>query len=214
MAGRRTSKLGKEYFKDLSPEQRTFFVGFLEGTNTKEVQRKASGEQRKRHVVAVIPFSEIPSAATAVATDYYLCTATKQALGIAKTIDSNLAKFGIEATPAAGNVSSSNFFPALAVVTLINATNPIASTTNRSRYSNKPIDLKATRSGSIPFGRNKTASVTSDYNSQVQVIAGEARGKTYGEGKVSSISFQPEIFKPSGAALAEGGAVTAGIPAF
>lgn len=214
MPGRRTSRLGKEYYQKLSAEERTFFVGFLDGTNKKNVERKASGEQLKRHAVTVVPFGIVPSAAAAAAADNFRCSATKQALEIAKTIDANLAVFGIEGTPAAGSVSNPNFFPALAVITLIDPNNPIASTSNRSRYSNRPIDLKRTRSGSIPFGRSQTAATTTDYQVTVSGITAEIAGKSLTGARVASTSFQPEILRPTAASLPAGGTVNAAIPAF
>lgn len=215
MASRNKSRLGRLYYAKLNDTQKAFYKGWLDGINTKAVGRKAPKAMLKRHLAAVVPFSIVASGATAEPVDYRRVSITAQAAGIAKIASSNLTLFGLETTEATlANIKSEpGFYPALCVVTLENATSPIASTTNKSRFSNKDVDLRNTRSGSIPFGRPGNSALV-DYANRIPVVSMEVSGASYTGARVASISFKPEIWPSANASLPTAGSVTAKVPDF
>ncbi|MGL5082328.1 MAG: hypothetical protein ACRC8A_12655 [Microcoleaceae cyanobacterium] len=186
-AGRGSRLTAKTYQNLKDPAHKQKFIDYIEGRSVHKVPRAISGEARQKVSIAVVPFGiQLPGAPTAV--NQYKTSATTQAMGIAKAIQSALTIFGIE-DDEVGQTSNSRFEPALARVTIAapgdTGTNSVSAFTGRT---NKKFN---SRGGSIPFGRVSSAP-TQDYDLRREAVLIEIRG--YTTNTVKSVTFVPEYW--------------------
>lgn len=220
---RSRSRFSKKWYNSLAADEKTFYKGYLDGTNKVTVGRKPAATELKRYSVALIPFGVSPDA-TEANQNKVLVGMTAQAIKIGKLFSANLTIFGLDQTPADGILGEDGFYPALCKVNVRQQN--VAIDNRKSQFTNKDYKYKPSRSGSIPFGRTnpstdkKTKAAETDvklvdYEDCRSTLEAALRSVTLSGGvELSSISFLPEVWQLSGEATKGNASVVTGAPVF
>lgn len=219
---RNRTRFSKKWYSQLAADEKTFYKGYLDGTNKVTVQRKPAATELKRYAAALIPFGVSPDGATAN-DNKILVGMTAQAIKIAKLFDSDLAIFGLDSTPADGISGEDGFYPALCKINIRQENTAVDN--KKSQYTNKEYKYKPSRSGSIPFGRTSSKDKKSkaaetdvkliDYEDVRSTLEAALRVKALGNGlELASVSFLPEIWNLSSGATKGAASTVTGNPTF
>lgn len=196
-------RFGKSFYQKLNDTEKTFYKGYLDGTNKVTIARKPAATELKRYACGVIPFGVSTQAAPAE--NNVLVTATAQAIKIAKAFSTNLSLFAITDNPGAAVQGKEGFYPALCRLSVKPTTSTV--TNEKSQFTGRDYKYKAGRSGSVPFGRGvtgridkntKTAETTEadvDYEDARNTIETEIRKATPTGLVLGSMSFVPEYWE-------------------
>ncbi len=175
------------------------YIDFKKGINRIEVTKKLTAAERKRYGFGILPFG---LSAPEVTPKRYAAPITAYSNGQRATLGLTDAKLGY-ADIDAGTEQSENFYPALLRV-FVRAgdtkTNPISAITKK-KYSRTP---GATYS--FPFGRTISSvkdAKTGTSESQLDDVDAEDVRKSLtadlkalpADKKITSISYEPEVFK-------------------
>lgn len=186
------------------------YIDFKKGINKVEVRdaRKLTSAQRTRYGYAVLPFG-LSVIGTITDADRYAAAVTQYSLSFRTEIGLSLGELGLEEIVAATQ-QADEFYPAL-VKPFINFGTEI---TPVSGITKKEYSRKDGRSITLPFGRTAT-SVTDaktgttdssiddvDYNDMRSSLLVKLKNKSVTSGKITSVSFEPEVWKSGRATLA------------
>lgn len=172
------------------------YIAFKRGESQIKIEKKLTAEQRKRFGFGILPFNK-PVTATPTPEDRIAAAITaysnagRASVGLSDT-ECGYANI-VEATQQVPN-----FYPAILRVFVPSSTTPLSpiSAVTKKEYNRIPGS-----SYGIPFGRLAAAAATDTEDVRRAALATKAKTGG-GTAKASSVSYEPEIFKPGRSSLA------------
>lgn len=176
------------------------YAAFKAGT--RKIQRRTkvvlTAEERKRYGVSLIPFNTKFEVGDDAVNKRYQASITKFSLDGQNNVGLADADCGWGKVEAAGAVAINDaaYYPAL--IRPIVPTGTVA--TPPSSITGKEYKYKEARSYSIPFGRRTSDAAADVEEDRRQALTAKCKEAT-GANKVSSVGYDPEVFRSGKAAL-------------
>lgn len=178
------------------------YIDFKKGVNKIKVEKKLTGEQRKRYAFAILPFGVSPPA-NPTAADRYAAPITKYSNDARGSLGLTNAEMGYENVEEATK-RNDNFYPAVMKVFVANG--QTASPT--SGITKKEYERQLGANYSFPFGRvlsgTKDKETGTTENALADVDEEDVKAKLstkvkavplQSPSKIGSVTFLPEEFK-------------------
>jgi hypothetical protein len=154
--------------------------------------------ERTRYGISLIPFNAKFETGDDATAKRYQAAVTKFSADGAKNVGLSNAELGWDKTTAASAVAINDaaYYPALIrpIVPTGTTATPLSSITGRE------YKYKEARSYGVPFGRTNAAAAIDTEEDRRQILTAKARQAT-GAAKVSSVGYDPEVFRSDNSAL-------------